>query len=79
MITGVQQGSVLGPVLYFSYGNEIPQQFWRKLVTFADGTIVFPFGKNYLETKPKVHESNNKIVPTLRSKETNGHEPSCPP
>ena len=41
MLSGVPQGSILGPLLYTIYTTDIPQSNKTIISTFADDTAIF--------------------------------------
>ena len=46
VISGVPQGSVLGPILFLIYVNDIPERVNSNVKKFADDTKIFRTLKN---------------------------------
>ena len=57
-MTGVPQGSALGPLLFILFINDFPQNINNSLSNmFADDCCIYSFGKNINETKLKFQNS----------------------
>jgi hypothetical protein len=59
---GVPQGSVLGPVLYFLYINDLPTTLYSITATFADDTAVMAVGESNENSTKKLQSALNKIA-----------------
>ena len=58
---GVPQGSVLGPILFLLYVNDLPKALNLKTLFFADDTVLFVSRDNYTSLKKFVNIEQKKI------------------
>jgi len=71
---GVPQGSVLGPVLYLLYTQDVPQVENTTLATFADDTAVLAVGRNVKEATNYLQHSLDEISKWTRKWRLNLNE-----
>jgi hypothetical protein len=62
VVRGVPQGSVLGPILFIIYVNDIISGVNSNIVCFADDTSLLCWGKNSQELKMTINYNLDKLV-----------------
>ena len=58
---GVQQGSILGPLLFLIYVNDMPQAVKSNLLVYVDDSFLVFQGKDVIETEKQLNENFTNI------------------
>ena len=75
--SGVPQGSVLGPLLFLIYINDLEEGIISKIKFFADDTMVYSIVQNPLQTAADLNHDLDLISKwTFQWKMSFNHEPS---
>ena len=61
IMCGVPQGSILGPLLFLLYVNDIHQACESSILSFADDTTLYISDHNFISLFGKVNEEINKL------------------
>ena len=65
---GVTQGSVLGPILFLLYVNDLPQHIKNEQCNmFADDTIIYSSGQSISEIQSKLQMAIDRVIPWYES------------
>ena len=73
MTSGVAQGSILGPILFLIFINDLPKSTLLKLLLFCDDTTILASGKNLNELIEFVNLELSKICEWFRSNQLSLH------
>ena len=70
--TGVPQGSILCPILFLLYVNELPQYTGNQNCNiFADDAMIYSFGNDIKETQANLQSALNSLAPWYRANRRN--------
>ena len=65
---GVPQGSVLGPILFLLYVNDLPQHIKNEQCNMcADDTIIYSSGQSISEIQSKLQMAIDSVIPWCES------------
>ena len=66
MMHGVTRGSILGPLLFISYINDMPNNNINfKFVLYADDTNIIETGKSVGDVLSKMNEYELRVLPCI--------------
>jgi mannose/fructose/N-acetylgalactosamine-specific phosphotransferase system component IID len=65
---GAPQGSVLGPVLYLLYINDVPTALNSTMAMFVDDTAVMAIGETVENSTRKLQSAVNKVAVWTKKK-----------
>ena len=65
--TGVLQGSILGPILYIFYNNDMPKHRKTKLAIFADDTATYSQLVEISQAVKNVKEHAEELLRKLKN------------
>ena len=71
--SGVPQGSILGPILFLIFFNDLPNSTLLKILLFCDDTTIIASGKNLNELTALVNIELQKISQWFRANDMSLH------